>query len=107
MCVGVCAGRMLIEGSGCVSVREPSEGRGAAERSGTSSGSSVVRARVSACERACVREGLEGRGEADAAAAGLPGEGAGVGEQTQPLSPTAGAPGARDEAQSAAPARSP
>lgn len=43
---------------------------------------------------------MEGRGEADAT--GLPGEGAGVGEQTQPLSSTAGEPGPKDKAGSVA-----
>lgn len=43
-----------------------------------------------------MRGGGEGRGEADAA--GLPGEEAGVGEQTQPLSSTAGEPGSKDTA---------
>lgn len=43
---------------------------------------------------------MEGRGEADTA--GLPGEEAGVGEQTQPLSSTAGDQGPKDEAGSVA-----
>lgn len=50
-------------------------------------------------ERVCVC-GVEGRGEADAA--GLPGEEAGVGEQIQPLSSTAGEPGPKDEGGSVA-----
>lgn len=43
---------------------------------------------------------MEGRGEADTA--GLLGEEAGVGEQTKPLSPTAGEPGPKDKAGSVA-----
>lgn len=43
---------------------------------------------------------MEGRGEADTA--GLPGGEAGVGEQTQPLSSTAGDQGPKDEAGSVA-----
>lgn len=91
--------RMHAGGSWRVSASEPSKGRGAAARSSISisiSGSGFARVCASECVRACVCEGCRGerRGEADAA--GLPGEEAGAGEQTQPLSSTAGQPGAKD-----------
>lgn len=90
--------RMHAGGSWLVSASEPSKGRGAAARSSSISisGSGFARVCASECVRACVCEGWRGerRGEADAA--GLPGEEAGAGEQTQPLSSTAGEPGAKD-----------
>lgn len=59
MYVPVRTARMHIEGSWSVSVSEPSKGRGATERS---SSSSIARVCVSVCERACVCEGWRGEG---------------------------------------------
>lgn len=95
MYVPVRMARMHTDGLWCVS--EPSKGRGATRRISSisiSTSSSIARVCVSVCEQACVCEGLVGRGEADTA--GLPGEEEGVVEQTQPLSSTAGEPGAKD-----------
>lgn len=51
--------RMHIEGLWSVSVSEPSKGRGAIERSSSSSIASVC---VSVCEQGCVCEGWRGEG---------------------------------------------
>ncbi len=68
MYVPVRTARMHTEGLRCVSVSEPSKGRGATERSSSSSSSSsnssgsssIARVCVSVCEGVCVCEGWRG-----------------------------------------------
>lgn len=92
MFVPVCTVRMHIEGLWCVSVSEPSKGRGSAERSSNSS--SIARVCVRVCERMC--EGWRGE-ERQTRQDSRERE-----REFGPLSSTAGEPGPKDEARSVA-----